>query len=150
MIIKNKTAKELKSHALRLIAKRAHSSFELAKKLENKNYQKKQIDELIAFFLESKYLDDELFLKNYIEEMIFKNKSKNFILQKLYQKGFNKNQAQKYFLNINWSEKALLVLQKKYISNSIKNINLKQKAHNFLKNKGFSYEEILLALDKFF
>lgn len=58
----------IKQRAFRLLGRRQHSSSELRRKLWNKDYEQKLIDEVIDDLQNKGYLDDEEFIREFVAE----------------------------------------------------------------------------------
>jgi regulatory protein len=65
----------IKQKAFRLLGRRQHSSSELRRKLWNKDYEQKLIDEVIGDLSKNGYIDDAEFIRVFVAE---KSKTKNW------------------------------------------------------------------------
>lgn len=125
--------------ALSYINVKLRTKNEIRKKL--KDYDKNIIDEVIEKLESQKYLDDELYIKSYINDQI--NLTLNgpkkilFELEKL---GFKDIYKYMYmFDDVNWQEKIEKIISKKVKSNhNLSVIMLKNKIKNDLINLGYS------------
>lgn len=125
--------------ALSYINVKLRTKNEIRKKL--KDYDKNIIDEVIEKLASQKYLDDELYIKSYINDQI--NLTLNgpkkilFELEKL---GFKDIYKYMYmFDDVNWQEKTEKIISKKVKSNhNLSVIMLKNKIKNDLINLGYS------------
>ncbi|HPO55965.1 MAG TPA: RecX family transcriptional regulator [Ignavibacteriaceae bacterium] len=142
--------------ALRYLAHRAHSSFEIQLKLERKKFKKHIIKEVILELTRKSYLNDAEFAQKYIHEMILKKKwgikkMKNM----LFQKGIRSEMvdiilAESELIQLK-TENIRILCQKKYDSlkttqNDLKVI--KHKIFNYLISRGFDYIDIKETLDE--
>lgn len=124
------------------------STKEVRTKLKSKNLKEENIDEIIKYFTEHKFLDDELYAKSYIENQKIKKPSgKRSIMQKLARKGIDKEIIGKV-MSENYDEETELsngiALLEKYIS-KYKNIpveKIRQKSFSYLFSRGFEYSLI--------
>ncbi|NPA52293.1 MAG: regulatory protein RecX [Aquificae bacterium] len=121
---------QVKKEAFKLISKRDYFSGELKRKLLQKGFEEKDIDEVIDFLVKEEYIHDEKLKERYKELAIQKGKSKLALKKKLYQKGIEA-------LELSYEEElqsALNLLNNKYKKEKEFKSILK-----FLINRGFSY-----------
>jgi regulatory protein len=140
---------EIKQSAFYLLSRRLHSSSELKTKLRQKYHHSDYIDEIISDLAEKKYLDDEKFAAEFIEE---KGKSKlwgnNKIKMELRKRGIKSSVIDDNLLESHQdntseilkkaAEKKLRILQNRNLPED----KLKQKLITYLLGKGFNYDEI--------
>jgi regulatory protein len=140
---------EIKQSAFYLLSRRLHSSSELKTKLRQKYHHSDYIDEIINDLAEKKYLDDEKFAAEFIEE---KGKSKlwgtNKIKMELRKRGIKSSVIDDNLLESHQdntseilkkaAEKKLRILQNRNLPED----KLKQKLITYLLGKGFNYDEI--------
>lgn len=170
-IITKKEIEELKKrdiyqicnlHFIHIISYKNYLSFEIKRKLKQKlrNYYKEEftddileivINKTIETAVKNKLLDDENYIKDYIQIKIKTGWGKNKIIQKLVLKGVPYEIVNNYFTNdnIELTNKCYELALKKWnslITNKNKNDNnihkTKQKVTQYLLNKGYSYSEI--------
>ncbi|NWG27884.1 MAG: regulatory protein RecX [Ignavibacteriaceae bacterium] len=139
----------IKQRAFRLLGRRQHSSSELRRKLWNKNYEQKLIDEVIQDLKNNSYLNDEDFIREFMAE---KSKSKGWstkrIKTELLKRGIDNKlidemlNGQPNDLDFN---NAIILAKKKYEVLQKRNLEPKAiriKLSAFLFSKGFDYDLI--------
>jgi regulatory protein len=145
---------EIKQSAFNLLSRRLHSSSELRTKLRQKYRQPEYIEEVISQLADNKYLDDDKFAAEFIEE---KGKSKlwgsNKIKNELRKRGIKNTSLDDEFIQehlddsagtlLKAAEKKLRLLQNRNLPED----KLKQKLITYLLGKGFNYDEIKNQLD---
>ena len=139
----------IKQKAFRLLGRRQHATSELRRKLWQRNYEQKLIDEVIDELRKNGYLNDGEFIREFVAE---KSKSKkwssNKIKSELLRKGIDQKLIESSFEQIPKSEEfenAFRLGQKKYntlIKRSEDKRELKQKLSAYLYSRGFDYELI--------
>ena len=140
--------------ALRILARRRHSSYELKTKLFKKNYSKEVIGSVIQNLNEFSYLNDEEFASAYISERIKQRKiGTNRLKAELFKKGIDSkiavkvlNETDKTELNENAYEiakKKLKILKNKE-SDARK---ISSKLFAFLLSKGYEADLIKTILN---
>ena len=82
----------IKQRAFRLLGRRQHSSSELRRKLWNKDYEQKLIDEVIEDLKKNGYLNDKDFIRAFVAE---KSKTKNWSSKKIKGELFKRGVASK-------------------------------------------------------
>ncbi|HHX49255.1 MAG TPA: regulatory protein RecX [Clostridiales bacterium] len=125
------------------------SEFGYRQKLKTKGFSKESIDYAIDFARQYGYIDDLKFATQFIETNKQKagefklryDLEKNRVPQDIIEKALS-------LADINEESSCYLVLEK-YLKSKPLNFKTKQKAYSALASKGFSYESINAALDKF-
>jgi regulatory protein len=154
LIEKNKLY-HIKQRALRLLGRRQHSISELKRKLWNKDYEQKLIDEVIEDLVKNGYLNDEDFIREFVADKSKTKKwSKNKIKSELIKRGLTPKQIDE-ILNKQpketENENALKLAQKKYmllVKRNSEPKELRNKLSAFLFSKGFDYELIKDVCEK--
>lgn len=138
-----------KNEALKQISYRAKTSHDIIYKLKKKNYSQESIDKVIDFLNEYDLIDDENYVKSYINDKSnIANWSKGKIRYKLKSKFIDDKLIDKYLDQISYEEeyeKAYNYGLRKKISTDDKN-----KVYRFLASKGFSYDIIKNVLGDLF
>ncbi|MDH3267781.1 MAG: recombination regulator RecX [Ignavibacteria bacterium] len=139
----------IKQRAFRLLGRRQHSTSELKRKLWNKDYEQKLIDEVINDLQKNGYLDDNEFIRAFVAE---KSKSKYWSIKKIKSELIKSGLASKMIDEILSKEpgdfdydNALKLAKKKYELLKNRNLetkDLKNKLSTYLFSKGFDYELI--------
>jgi len=135
-----------KKIAYSFLSYRQRSKKELTKKLKDKNISEAVIERIIKLLEDQKYVDDMSYAKIYLETKI-RNKpiGKRLLQNKLYEKGIDKDTAEKT-LNENYSEEKEIDSAKKLFKKYSKKIKekdaseKKQKCYRYLISRGFDYE----------
>ena len=145
----------IKQKAFRLLGRRQHSSSELRRKLWNKDYEQKLIDEVIEDLSKNGYIDDTEFIRVFVAE---KSKTKNWsrkrIKSELIKRGLDSKLIDK-ILSEQYSESdydnASTVAKKKVEVLTKRNLGKKElrtKLSTYLFSKGFDYELIKDVVDQ--
>ncbi len=139
----------IKQRAFRLLGRRMHSSSELRRKLWNKDYKQKLIDEVIEDLKKNNYLDDTAFIREFVAE---KTKSKSWSTKKvkteLLKRGMDNKLIDEMFKGKERNsdiENATRLATKKYdqlLKKNFETKELRNKLSAFLFSKGFEYELI--------
>ncbi len=108
----------IKQRAFRLLGRRQHSSSELRRKLWNKDYEQKLIDEVIEDLKKNGYLNDTDFIRAFVAE---KSKTKNWSIKRIKGELFKRGVASKLIDEImgaqtkdSDSESVMKLAKKKY------------------------------------
>ncbi len=139
----------IKQRAFRLLGRRQHSTSELRRKLRNKDYEQKLIDEVIEDLQKNGYLDDKEFIRAFVAE---KSKSKYWSIKKIKSELIKSGLASKLIDEILSKEpkdfdydNALKLAKKKYevlIKRNLEHKELRNKLSTYLFSKGFDYDLI--------
>jgi len=138
-----------KQKAFRLLGRRQHSTSELRRKLWNRDYEQKLIDEVIEDLKKKGYLNDKEFIRAFVAE---KSKSKNWSIKKIRSELIKSGLAAKLIDEIlnkepNHldSENAMKLAKKKYeilVKRNLEPKELRNKLSAYLFSKGFDYDLI--------
>ncbi len=149
LLIEQNKLFHIKQKAFRLLGRRQHSSSELRRKLWNKDYEPKLIDEVIEDLKMKGYLDDKDFIRVFVAE---KSKSKNWSIKKIKSQLIKSGLAIKLIdeqLSVQPSdsdfENAMKLAEKKYeilIKRNLEPKDLRNKLSTYLFSKGFDYDMI--------
>lgn len=154
--------KEIKSYndklnayydSLNYLNKKMRTKIEIIKYLEKKDYPVKVIEETIKRLYDNKALNDELYIKAYVNDKInFSNIGPNKIISKLEQLGINKEDAYAYLKTIDeniWKDKLIKLINKKIKLNNKYSINmLKNKIKTSLVSDGYNIKMINEIIDE--
>lgn len=143
----------LLSYAFRALAQRRHSVFELEKKLAKKDIGGEEVrKQVIARLKDLKYLDDDEFVKSYIETRTESNPKGKFLLKKeLGLKGIPEELVEKTWeeLKINEEDLARKIIKKKTRAlSALQGQKKKEKLFYYLSSRGFSRDVIYEILQK--
>jgi len=145
----------IKQRAFRLLGRRQHSTSELRRKLWNKDYEQKLIDEVIEDLKKSGYLNDSDFIRAFFAE---KSKAKNWSSKKIKGELLKRGIASKLIDEMlseqpieSDLENAMKHARKKYdqlIKKNLETKELRNKLSAYLFSKGFEYESIKDVVSK--
>jgi len=149
LLIEQNKLFHIKQKAFRLLGRRQHSASELKRKLWNKDYKQKLIDEVIEDLKKNGYLDDKEFIRAFVAE---KSKTKNWSTKKIKSELFKRGVASKLIdetlnerLKEDDFENAMKLAKKKYevlLKRNLEPKELRNKLSTYLFSKGFDYELI--------
>jgi regulatory protein len=144
-----------KDSALRLLARRPHSKFEIKTKLVKKGFSKTIIDNVVQRLTEDRLLDDFEFSKVYASELFEKRKSGILkIKNQLIGKGVDRKSIENVLNNINGiraedNAYELIIKKFNYIKSRVSDPKkIQQKLYSFLLSKGYPSEIISKTLRK--
>ena len=139
----------IKQRAFRLLGRRHHATFELSRKLWNKDYEQKLIDEVIEDLQKKGYLDDKEFIRAFVAE---KSKTKNWSTKKikseLLKRGIDSKLIDRMLNGQTVEsdfENAMKLAKKKYevlLKRNLERKDLRNKLSAYLFSKGFEYDLI--------
>jgi regulatory protein len=139
--------------AIQYLSRREHSTLELIRKLEQKGYQRNEIDEVIKQLQQNNYLSDERFAESVLRNRVSKGYGKRFIEQELKLKGVDESEIYALMKNqqIDWYVQAELAYNKRFANVAIVDVKDKAKRVRFLQSRGFASDEIfsLFSNDSF-
>lgn len=151
-IIQDNSYLESYYEALKYLNTKLRTEKEIRKKL--KDYSKEAVNYTIERLKGEKYLNDEVYIKAYVNDAInLKLMGPNKILYELKKLGFKESDILNYLNTFStqvWNEKINNYIKKKINSNhNLSNYMLKQKIIKDLSNKGFYKEDILNVLEEY-
>ena len=128
--------------ALKYINSKLRTKKEIENKLSNNNYNKYIINKTIARLEEQKYLNDEFYIKSYINDQInLSLKGPKKIVYELEKLGFKSNEIEKY-INEDicfWQGRIKKIIERKIKSNrNYSKIILQKKLKQDLQNMGYT------------
>ena len=145
----------IKQRAFRLLGRRQHSSSELRRKLWNKDYESKLIDEVIEDLQRNGYLDDGEFIREFVaEKSEIKNWSSKKVKGELIKRGIPSKSIDEILNNQPKQsdyESAVILAKKKYkllLKRNLESKEIKNKLSSYLFSKGFEYDLIKEVCDK--
>ena len=155
LLIEQNKLFHIKQRAFRLLGRRQHSSSELRRKLWNKDYEQKLIDEVIEDLKKNGYLNDKEFIRAFVAE---KSKTKNWSIKRIKGELFKRGVASKLIdemLNEQPTESdyesAMKLANKKYevlLKRNLEHKKMRNKLTTYLFSKGFEYELIKEVISK--
>ena len=149
LLIEQNKLFHIKQRAFRLLGRRQHSSSELKRKLWNKDYEQKLIDEVIEELKKNGYVVDKEFIRAFVAD---KSKTKSWstkrIKSELFKRGIDEKLIDEILNNRSKEEdfeSALKLAKKKYeilLKRNLEQKELRNKLSTYLFSKGFDYELI--------
>lgn len=145
-----------KKKAFEALSRRRLSESELRSKLRAVNKSSQYIDRLIEDLAKLGLIDDLAYAQAVIHTLqISGSKSKKYISNKLYQKGVPKDSAEQAIetelAGYDESEAALKIARKKFKTvKDLPPLKAKKRIADFLRSRGFNWDNINAALDKLF
>jgi regulatory protein len=136
---------KLYAFAIRMLAGREHSGYELKLKLKKKAFSDSDIDEVIAQLIIDKYLNDERFTEIFVNSKIKRGLGPMRIQLELQQRSVDESLIGAYldFNQAEWFERAREVRCKRFGENLPMEINEKAKQIRFLQQRGFMQQHIM-------
>ena len=124
------------------------TDYELRKKLAEQGFLPASVNKAVEFVKAYRYLDDEEYVRRYIEKNANK-KSKKQMTGELYQKGITAEILDRGFeeMPVNEEEQILATAKKRGFDAKMSSPEEKRKLFSYLARKGFSYDRIRTALD---
>jgi regulatory protein len=145
----------IRKKALDLLARRAHSTFELKIKLMQRKYERELIEELLAEFLSKNILNDKEFALQYaIERIALRKIGKQKLKGELIKRGIHQEIISEVIGSLDIAEdfeNALLLAKKKLKSLSNRGIDKKNtlpKIISYLLTKGYEYETAKMVVKR--
>jgi len=129
-----------------LLARREHSRLELLQKMQIRGFDNQLIDTNIDNFIEHSWQSDRRYAEKLVRNRTLKQHGPLKIKMELKQKGVDEKIIEDCMDDgVYWHEIAKQALNKKF-SSIAANQNEKNKYYRFLQQRGFSTEQIKLAL----
>ena len=130
--------------ALRLLARREHSQYELRRKLKARGYGERLVDELLAELITERLLSDT----RYAEAMVTNRVSRGYgplrICMELRDRGVAEPIVDKALqeAEVDWDERLRHTYDRKYGGIAVENFKTRASRAQFLNNRGFSVDAI--------
>jgi len=141
------------NNILKFIGYRSRSEKEIIDRLRKKKIDEKMISEIMAKLQEWKFIDDIAFAKQWIESRVVnRHKSIRLVRLELLKKGIKKEIIDSLFENL--SKESDVASIEAIIRKKIKRLNIQdrndlQKLSRYLLGKGFDWETVKEAINKF-
>ncbi|MGL5335428.1 MAG: regulatory protein RecX [Enterovibrio sp.] len=135
-----------REHAVRLLTMRDHSEKELWQKLQKKQYSEGEIQEAISFCKKNGWIQEQQIAENFLQQCVLKGYGWLRICAQAKLRGIDINRlefaAKKNAYD--WSEMAFFELKRATCKTPLASLSMKerQKWHNYLLRRGFSYAQI--------
>lgn len=138
-INENCILKRAKERALYLLEYKPYSVSMMKEKLYSSEYPKEIIEKVILFLKEYHYLDDEEYIRLYVETYTIR-KSKKQLVYDLLRKGISKEAIENYFERFEYSEQECFERQfERYVrGKDLTDRKVCQKVFRYFLGKGFS------------
>ncbi len=138
--------------AIRLLARRDHSTFELTRKLQQREHGSEAIEEALADLVSANYLNDERYAELYAEQRMNHGYGPLSIRSKLAERGIDSHLVQRALrqLTVDWSEQAESVVAKRFTPHEIADTGQQSTSRiaRFLQRRGFSSSDALRGLNR--
>ena len=138
------SANRARDSALRLLARREHSQYELRRKLKARGYGDRLVDELLAELITERLLSDT----RYAEAMVTNRASRGYgplrICMELRDRGVAEGIVDKALqgAEVDWDERLRHTYDRKYGGIAVESFKTWASRAQFLKNRGFSVDAI--------
>ena len=138
------SASRARHPALRLLARREHSQYELRRKLKARGYGDRLVDELLAELITERLLSDT----RYAEAMVTNRASRGYgplrICMELRDRGVAEGIVDKVLqeAEVDWEERLRHTYDRKYGGIAVESFKTWASRAQFLKNRGFSVDAI--------
>ncbi|WP_031859011.1 recombination regulator RecX [Vibrio parahaemolyticus] len=135
--------------ALHLLSRRDHGIHELYQKLIFKGYEALEVEEVVQFCLEHKYLDDLRYARSQIRQHINKGHGEQRIKQELHQKKVAESIIEQAIEcePQDWFELAKQTAEKKFKGHRAVDRKEYAKQVRFMQYRGYTFDQISYALD---
>lgn len=140
---------QTKNKALRILEFRVHSEREMRQKLARAGAQEENIDKVVEFLTEYRFLNDEEFARLYLRELKNAKKfGKRRIKSELLKKGIDRDIIEEVLAEEEWDEEdALEPLVRKKLGGNFERKNI-EKAVRYFAYKGYGYDEIKTVIER--
>ena len=138
------SASRARHSALRLLARREHSQYELRRKLKARGYGDRLVDELLAELITERLLSDT----RYAEAMVTNRASRGYgplrICMELRDRGVAEGIVDKVLqkAEVDWDERLRHTYDRKYGGIAVESFKTWASRAQFLNNRGFSVDAI--------
>ena len=134
--------------AMRLLATREHSQYELRRKLGQKGHEAEVIEQVLAQLIEQKLQSDARFVESFVNSYRERGKGPNRIRLELQQHRLPAELVDSYLddRDVTWKEIALRVKLKKFGEEEAADFPQRMKQAKFLEYRGFTHEQISAAI----
>lgn len=141
------------AYASRLLGMREYSVKTLKQKILTKGYNLEEVEQAITYLLDNNWLSDKRFCEVFIRSKANRGLGQQRICFELSGKGISKSMMSESLakLSIDWLGNCREVCFRKADSSALKNeLNDRQKLYRFLQYRGFSGEQIKIAINEYF
>ncbi len=129
-----------------------HTRWEVLNKLRKKSVDEDDIDEIIDYLTEKGYIDDEAYMKLFIDYHLFESgDSIKEVSYKLLRKGIDKDMMNRIFSDVQDYNESEIIYQnilRKFEDMDLSDKTIQLKVKKYFYTRGFSYESINIAVEK--
>lgn len=138
---------KLRQHAILLLTRREHARFELTNKLLVKGYESLQIDQILDQLEAEDLLSDKRFTECYIRFRANKGYGPCRISMELRERLIDEQVVNELLHHDwDWYEQAVEVRRKRFGFEPVTDLKVRAKQQRFLQYRGFSAEQISVAM----
>lgn len=142
-------AQKLYRSAMLMLAQREHAVQELLFKLQQKGFDADAISCLLQDLQNKDWLSDQRYCTTYLRSRSLRGYGLYYIQNALKQKGISADMLHQALIKepIDWYTLASQVRCKRFGSDKPQDLKSRQKQQRFLRQRGFNYEQIQIALN---
>lgn len=133
--------------ALKMLVRREHSAHELCQKLKRKEFSEAEINQALSALQQQNYQSDERFCQSIINTRIRQGKGRRIIIQELEQHQIHNVDIESLSDGVDFFELCQQVKVKKFGEKKYASIQEKSKQVRLLQSRGFSFDEIMHAIE---
>lgn len=140
--------KAVEASAVRLLARREHSSEELSRKLQAKGHPAAVVDSVVAALGQKKLVSDDRFASSFVHHHVQRGQGPVRIRAELRQQGITDEliDAQLGSEGVDWIAQAAAVRRRKFGASPPRSMPERAKQARFLQYRGFTSDQIRAAL----
>lgn len=150
---KNSRLKKAKDYLLRLLSERRYTQFELRTKLEKKySLSQAETQEILSPYIENHLIDDDAYMRDYLETKIEQGYGRNYLLAQLQKKGISQERLASIPKEFPNQDEILFSLVEK-MNRAKSSITLEKKKESIfsaLLRRGFSSSKAKKAIEDFY
>ncbi len=135
--------------ALKYISKTQKTKKQVLDYLIKKGFEEELSNNVVDKLIEYKYVDDEVFVKNFIKYKTKSNGNRKIALE-LKQKGVSQDLIEEAVLSYCEDKKNIFSVLDKYMKFKQFDLKTKQRAYRFLAGKGYNTDDIISCLNNYF
>lgn len=143
-------------YAIKLLTKRDYSKYKLKLKILSKSVTKEIADEIIAYLVSKKFLNEDNYIEARVKSLMLKGYSKEYIVEKLYSEQLqcSTDTIDELFNEYKFSEEIQIthLLEKKLRGKSVNDLidfNFRKKLLRYFVSKGHSIDETNKVMENF-
>ena len=138
--------KELLNYALRLLNRKDYTEKEIRDKLLKKSQSKDEIDEVIEYLKEKRFIDDVRYAQNYLYFRLKRGYGKRRVVHELLNKGIAEELIDSVLKTENEDAEEVFLKKLKLLEGKK---NKRKKLFDFMYRRGFDSEKIIELLNKY-